>query len=145
MKTIQTEREVPAYTVTDESFACDECAFTSDSVEETLRHEYEKHSFSGQKSVAGADFLKFDSEEAFKRWKDYWEHEETSIQIDAPWKGPGWYRAWTEWRSRGCGCNCRDEWRCLEPAAQWVATLEAQDKALQTQRQALTDLTGDPS
>jgi len=123
MKTIETEREITA-TETDTTYQCDQCEHSSDSEEEMLNHEGIKHSYTESKEIDGDTYFKFADEAGFNRYTA-WKATDSHNSIDAKWKGPGWYREHYETRPRGCGCGCQDDFTCLRPAGDFIASMRA--------------------
>jgi hypothetical protein len=146
MKTIETSRTVPEQVIADSHYVCDLCDFATEDTGENdtaamLYHEYEKHSFSDQKVIDGDTYFKFDDEAGLNRWAA-WKASDSCATIDAPWKGPGWYRVHDEWRSRGCGCRCQDEFICVCPATAYTATLHRSAKSLTQRADEIAKLIG---
>ncbi len=140
MNTITTEREITT-TETDTTYRCDLCDHTTDSESDMLAHEGEKHSYTESKDIDCDTYLKFDDEAGFNRWTA-WKATDSYTNIDAKWKGPGWYWDRTEERSRGCGCGCTDEYRVLTYAPDRSAALRDKAERLTERANEIEQMTG---
>lgn len=138
MKTIKTEREVKT---ADYTYACEVCDFTSTSQDNVYYHEYKEHSYTKETKIDDEEFLWFDSEEAFNRYRNYYTKGRYENE-DMTWLGAGWYRLFEEHRpDHECGYTVH----CLEPAAARVKTLNAKAVRLQQRASKIEALVGGQS
>jgi len=91
MKTISTTKIIPAREVTETSFQCDVCAFTSKDAREVTKHHAREHSSKAHRNIAGTEFHWFETAEDYRAF-----HCDQGLATDYEYTlyrftGPGWY------------------------------------------------------
>lgn len=137
MRTIETPRtipETPAYEVTDTSYECEGCDFTSTDEDAMKEHERQKHTFTSERTIGKYTYRYFVTHADFTKFCE-------ALGGDQRWEERGWYRFWTKWHSctscyaSGCGWESEE----CEKADAYIRELRKKAAALEEEAVLLED------